>query len=319
MRLLSKSRGGPLSESWRQSPRTVRPRSFGRVPLWLCLLAFCATAMVVYRRGRERWRPLRTGPTYTATAYVVARSQRSNEGETRVPIVFTADNPRQAAETANALADRYAAARHAQWQAEIEGPCLKARQAAAVARQDYSECMARLAQFERQLREMARAAAARPKPTVEPARPAPPSMIENPKWLELQRRLAELQRRREKLLVDRTPLHPAVQEIDVRIADAQQQLAAVARQIPNPRANDRSEKAATVARAEKQAAEHIAKENHQKLRNSARRSRRRVRRVTKPSLPRNGPSSGSRSGRNWWSSMPRWCKTRWSWITAGGG
>ena len=141
-----------------------------------------------------------------------------------------------------------------------------------------------MAQFERQLREAARGSRrAEADDRACAAAAAPPPMIDNPQWLELQRRLAELRRRREQLLVDRTPLHPAVAEIDVRIADAEEQLAAVPRQIPNPQADDRADKAtpislankaatagradkaATVGRADKQAAEQIAEENQQKL------------------------------------------------------
>jgi hypothetical protein len=281
MRILRKSRGGTLSEFWRQSPQTVRPRSYGKVPFWLCLAAFCITAVVVYQWGRDRWRPTRIEPMYTATAYVVERphkaattdraedayDQRSppyDVCDTRLPFVFTADGPRQAAETANALADRYATNRHAQWQTEIEGPCLKARHAAEEARQDYSERTARLAQFERQLREAANAAA-RPKPMIEPAPPVPPPMIDNPQWRQRQLKLAELRRQREQLLVNRTPAHPAVQRIDLRIDEAEEALAAIPRQIPNPHADDRPSKAATVARADNQAAERIAQENQQKL------------------------------------------------------
>ena len=238
--------------------------------------------MVVYPWGRDRWRPMRIEPTYTATAYVVERPHKAaaggradngrdqrlppgSESDTRLPFVFTADGPRQAAETANALADGYATNRHAQWQTEIEGPCLKARRAAEEARQDYSERTARLAQFERQLHDKAARLAAKPKPAIEPAPPVPPPMIDNPHWLRGQLKLAELRRQREQLLVNRTPAHPAVQRIDLRIDEAEEALAAIPRQISNPHADDRPSKAATVARVDNQAADRLAEENQQKL------------------------------------------------------
>ena len=56
-------------------------------------------------------------------------------------------------------------------------------------------------------------------------------MIDNPLRLEAQRKIADLERRREQLLVDRTPLHPAVQEVEGRLADAKAQLAAIPRKI----------------------------------------------------------------------------------------
>ena len=56
-------------------------------------------------------------------------------------------------------------------------------------------------------------------------------MIDNPKWLDLNRRLGDLQQRRDALLVDRTPAHPAVEDVAVRIRDLQQQIAAIPRQV----------------------------------------------------------------------------------------
>lgn len=52
-----------------------------------------------------------------------------------------------------------------------------------------------------------------------------PAPIDNPLWLDLDRRRSELQKRRSQLLVDRTPLHPDVQELDVQIAKLEQRLA----------------------------------------------------------------------------------------------
>ena len=172
IRVASKSRGGRFSGSWLIVANG--PSAIGR------LGAAVAVPAGVRHDGdgrvsavRDRWRPTTTArPTYTATAYVLERSQKAahadrGAGETRVPVAFTTDDPRLAAKTANALADRYAANRRAEWQAATAGPCLKARQAADQSRQDYSESTARLARFERQLQE----AAVRPKPTIQPTRP----------------------------------------------------------------------------------------------------------------------------------------------------
>ena len=60
-------------------------------------------------------------------------------------------------------------------------------------------------------------------------------MIDNPLWLDLQRQVADLERRRDQLLVDRTPLHPSVQEIEGRLAEVKEQFAATPRQIPDNR------------------------------------------------------------------------------------
>ena len=59
-----------------------------------------------------------------------------------------------------------------------------------------------------------------------------PSLVDNPAWLDLQRQLADLQQRRARLLVDRTPIHPEVQQTEIRIADLQRQLEATERLFP---------------------------------------------------------------------------------------
>ncbi len=74
-----------------------------------------------------------------------------------------------------------------------------------------------------------RSAAAKPA-----APPANASPTDNPAWLDLQRQLADLQQRRTRLLADRTPIHPEVQETEIRLADVQRQLEATARFVPPP-------------------------------------------------------------------------------------
>ncbi len=58
-----------------------------------------------------------------------------------------------------------------------------------------------------------------------------PSTIENRLWLDLDRQRTELLQRRSQFLVDRTPLHPDVQELDVQIAILERRLAQVPRRV----------------------------------------------------------------------------------------
>jgi hypothetical protein len=89
-------------------------------------------------------------------------------------------------------------------------------------------------------------------------------MIDNPAWIDLQRQVADLEGRRDQLLVDRTPEHPAVQEIEGRLAEVKEQLAATPRQIPDSRANNLV--AAETPGASSAAADDLAtKEQNQKL------------------------------------------------------
>ena len=52
-------------------------------------------------------------------------------------------------------------------------------------------------------------------------------MVDNPQWTEAVRRLGELEERRRVLLFERTPLHPSVQEIEMRISDMRREMATI--------------------------------------------------------------------------------------------
>ena len=144
------------------------------------------------------------------------------------PFTITDVDPQRAKALANTLAERYAADRLAEWRRSTEDRCQKARESAEKSRQERRENAARLETFERQQREAAQSLAdASRQETPQPA------TIDNPVWLDLQRQVSDLERRRDQLLVDRTPLHPAVQEIEGQLADVKGQLAATSRQIPD--------------------------------------------------------------------------------------
>ncbi len=89
-------------------------------------------------------------------------------------------------------------------------------------------------------------------------------MIDNPKWLDLNRRLGELQQHRDALLVDRTPVHPAVEDVTVRIKDLQRQIAAIPRQIAST-ASAKRETPAADAKNSAAAADSIASQDTEKL------------------------------------------------------
>jgi hypothetical protein len=216
-----------MSGSWKHASPMVRPLSSRWAPALLCVLVLVLTAIVVYRWGSEYWTPTSHQPTYTATAYVAERSQTR---ESRIPVVSSADDPQRAEETANALADRYVRKRREDWSRRTDGPCLNARAAAESARRELAKNESQLAAFRRQMTEAAEAA------TKKPETPLPPSMVDNPEWVELDGRLQKLQRRHDGLLVDRTPLHPAVQDVAVQIDDLKQQMATIPRQVPGEKA-----------------------------------------------------------------------------------
>jgi len=210
--------------------QTVRPRASVRIPVLACALIFAVTAMVVGRWGREHWTPVDRQTTYTATA-------RAVETATGAATPFTSADvdPQRAQAAAGALAERFVAERTAEWRRGKADACQKAHDVAKKARQECRNGAALLSAFQRQRPER------RSLPTASTKPPPRPAMIDNPAWLDLQRQVADLEGRRDQLLIDRTPLHPAVQEIDRRLAEAKEQLAATARQIPDTRAGSSGE------------------------------------------------------------------------------
>ena len=73
-------------------------------------------------------------------------------------------------------------------------------------------------------------------------KPAPArTMVDNPEWIEITGELKGLQRRRSALLEDRMPLHPEVQELDLRIARLGQELEAIPRKVEDKTTPPRSE------------------------------------------------------------------------------
>lgn len=75
-----------------------------------------------------------------------------------------------------------------------------------------------------------------PDPLPEESAPRTEPLDEAPEWVEARTRLDELKRRQAELLVDRTPAHPEVQQIELQLAEAEHHLAGIAQQIEAARA-----------------------------------------------------------------------------------
>jgi hypothetical protein len=192
--------------------------------VFLCVLIFAMTAIVVSRWGRERWVPVNCQPTHTATVYAVEQG-----AGTKTPFTITDLSPRRAVATAHDLAEQYAADRVAQWRQGQERQQLLAAKTVEDARQTHRECVERLDSFQQDQQ----------KATDSQVKAAPrelpqPTMIDNPRWLDLNGRVAELRQRYEKALQNRTPQHPLVVQAAERLAEVQKQLAAIPKQIAGP-------------------------------------------------------------------------------------
>jgi hypothetical protein len=119
----------------------------------------------------------------------------------------------------NMIASAYVQACRLQWRANVEQACSTAHEAMRTAQSKAEAANMRL-ELLQQRRSEARAAV---HDQVETAADS----VENPKWTDATRRLAELEERRRVLLFERTPLHPSVQEIEMHIGDMRREMAAI--------------------------------------------------------------------------------------------
>lgn len=195
----------------------------GKRPIWFSLVAAGLVVGIVCRWGYERQNPVDPHPMYTATAYVIGQDRPDRPEEVPIPIACTDADPLRVEEIADALAERYVEDRRIEWQQQADEPYREAQKAVENAQRELADSQARLEEFHQTLA----AQALRP-PTTESPKPA---MADNPEWLVLDRQLRVLRQRREELLTNRTPLHPAVQNLTVQIEALERQIDDVPRQI----------------------------------------------------------------------------------------
>jgi len=211
---------------WNNTSRIVRPRSIRHTPLAPCLLAFAATASLLYYWSSETGIIIQGEPAYSATAFVLESSPGSPGEPLRIPIAYTDEDPDRAKEVADALADRYVEDRISEWSCRWQATLHKAGKVVEAAKEEVTQCEAALQRFRQ------RTADATGKVHEAKARVPAPTMVENPQWIKLNLQLAELEQRRERLLLDRTPLHPSVVDLTSQMDDLKTQMAAIPQKVP---------------------------------------------------------------------------------------
>ena len=137
---------------------------------------------------------------------VVAISLSNLPAETIVPMV-------------NVVASAYSQACRAEWKLHLEQAYSAAEEKVRQAQRQAFEAQTRF--------ELLRDRRAAGTGELGPVAPPQPATIENPRWTEICRRLADLEERRRILLFERTPLHPSVQEIEMRITDVRREMASI--------------------------------------------------------------------------------------------
>ena len=181
-------------------------------------------------------------PAFRATAAVFEKTAPSRSFIT----CFDSD-PSRAAQSADALAERYAAHWRADWQRQYGALYDEAHARTQEARHSEDEATVRWVVAKQQSNQENRSGSgsSAARHTVKtpgqggrtaPARNSPPAMIENPQWTNIHGRLSDLEQRRDELLIRCTPLHPSVLDLDVRIDGVKAELAAIPQEIANPAA-----------------------------------------------------------------------------------
>ncbi len=174
---------------------------------------------------------------------VSVRADRA--GHIDITFTYTAADGAQAARVVNSLAEQAREERQLAVDAAARRERESAQAATQQAREDYRRAQAELARFleahfaEHQAtpdEDMPTAGAAALANETLPATAstgrAPPTPVQNPEWVELNREVAQVRERLAALRIDRTSAHPAVQEMERRLEEVERRLATVPRELP---------------------------------------------------------------------------------------
>jgi hypothetical protein len=203
----------------RHTLKTVRRRSIAWAAIPSFLLAFGVVAFGVYSLGKSQVESDISAeePRFTATVYVSDPTFGSP-----VPIVWSDDTAKKAEDEARVIAQCYVNDQLTAWQERADAALQEAKSGTQQAKERHEANMVKL--------DVLRRAMATPA-VKEKSETVAPTMVRNPLWTDLDRKLTMFEARKTQLLVNRTPQHPFVVEVSDRIAEVQRQLAKVPREI----------------------------------------------------------------------------------------
>ena len=157
----------------------------------------------------------------------------------KISVTYTAADGRDAIQLVNNLAEEYAGEHRTKAEAAAERAYGEARSAMDRARGQLTAAKEQFDALESVPAPVPRDTASglgerRSQPAGETAEPeattvvpAKPEKTKNPEWVAVNNQFARLERLRGELLVDRTPLHPEVQNLDVKMGRLEQRLASI--------------------------------------------------------------------------------------------
>jgi len=160
------------------------------------------------------------------------KSEQPNRWELR--LTYHEGPARVAAALVNRLGEDFAASLRESWQHRVEQALAAAEAEKAEAAQAVQRADAAIEAFRREMQQKTdRGQTARRSKTAEahPLQPATPTTVENPDWAAVYDEIEQLKLERAELLVSRTDRHPAVLDVDDRIASLKRQLDAIPRSI----------------------------------------------------------------------------------------
>ena len=189
--------------------------------------------------------PSPAGPAATIDALrrhlSVAASETAVPGESEIHLSYVGSDPGRVVDLINVLARQVAEEERAAFTASTVQAWHQARQNTEQARRKLSVARTNLESFlaahfeeHRQLAEAIESAGRQWSPMPQAAGSAAAARkIDNSEWVDLDRSRRELLRLRDELLVTRMPQHPTVVELDSKIAELEESLARVPREIPD--------------------------------------------------------------------------------------
>jgi hypothetical protein len=179
----------------------------------------------------------------------------ATQGENQIILELTLNQNPDAAGIARALADRLVREYRTYWTAETRKAYLAAssqvNQAQQARRQALETLLAfkenfstqekMLQAFKDNVSEQEISAIQQQPPKTQSDRQSTARIADNPSWIDFDRKLKSLRQQEAAMLVNKTPLHPDVQDIRGRIADCERQIASTPRFAAEPPANNSSQ------------------------------------------------------------------------------